>query len=729
MGVAKVILNGTTLIDVTDDTVASSNLLSGYTATGADGETVSGSYTPPEPNIGELEVYPTEEEQTFDGYSHSDTAYISKSFRSSGTSTLSPALIIGTKYWVRARIFISDYNIRYFSAYFTASSTEIGYYKCGGLSVDLFISNTSIRAIKSDMYDSVSVDIYEVIENKYDGYNPVTVHKIPNEYVGSSIPKNTSSNIQISGPKVTIPNGYYSLYASVSIPAGTASVVSIETSAPQSITFNSSTGLFSASFDYATHISPAITSGYISSGTSGIINIYGSSSFQLSTLVSQTITPGTSDQTISAFNYLVGSQTIKGDANLVASNIRSGVSIFGVQGALDPGGGGGGSDDEDAIIKRTITSYSNSRVSTIGQYAFYNCRSLEYVSFLNCHTISTSAFNNCVSLSEVSFPVCEYIYDFAFSSCYNLKSVNFPKCKAIYATAFLYCSSLTTASFPECSEIMMSAFKGCRNLSEIYFPSCSKIGAYAFQSCSSLINISFPVCSSIGSSAFQSCSMLQSASFPSVSYIDMSAFQNCYNLSSIFLSNCISIHNCAFMNCSSLSSIDITTVNYLGVSAFANCIALKEVSNSIVTQLTTWVFAGCVSLTKAHFPLVSSLASSVFKGCTELVDVNLDNCQVIYGDAFLNCTNLKTISLPKCTRLLSRPTGLFQNCYNLISLYLMGSSFCSCSTASMVFHSTPMYDYSDIAGRFGSIFVPSSLYDVYISAPGWSLLSSRFVSM
>ena len=48
----------------------------------------------------------------------------------------------------------------------------------------------------------------------------------------------------------------------------------------------------------------------------------------------ETFTPTTSDQTISAGQYLSGVQTIKGDANLSASNIRSGVSIFGVSGSL-----------------------------------------------------------------------------------------------------------------------------------------------------------------------------------------------------------------------------------------------------------------------------------------------------------------------------------------------------------------------------------------------------------
>lgn len=48
----------------------------------------------------------------------------------------------------------------------------------------------------------------------------------------------------------------------------------------------------------------------------------------------QTYTPTTSDQTIASGQYLLGVQTVKGDANLVAGNIRSGVSIFGVEGSL-----------------------------------------------------------------------------------------------------------------------------------------------------------------------------------------------------------------------------------------------------------------------------------------------------------------------------------------------------------------------------------------------------------
>lgn len=50
------------------------------------------------------------------------------------------------------------------------------------------------------------------------------------------------------------------------------------------------------------------------------------------TLDATTYTPKTTDQTIAAGKYLSDAQTIKGDSNLIAANIISGKSIFGVSG-------------------------------------------------------------------------------------------------------------------------------------------------------------------------------------------------------------------------------------------------------------------------------------------------------------------------------------------------------------------------------------------------------------
>lgn len=51
----------------------------------------------------------------------------------------------------------------------------------------------------------------------------------------------------------------------------------------------------------------------------------------------QTYTPGTTNQTITSGQYLSGTQTILGDADLIASNIKSGVNIFGVTGTVIEG--------------------------------------------------------------------------------------------------------------------------------------------------------------------------------------------------------------------------------------------------------------------------------------------------------------------------------------------------------------------------------------------------------
>lgn len=65
--------------------------------------------------------------------------------------------------------------------------------------------------------------------------------------------------------------------------------------------------------------------GYVASGTK-------SATKQLTTKAATTWTPTTSNQTISSGTYLTGTQTIKGDSNLKAANIKSGTSIFGVTG-------------------------------------------------------------------------------------------------------------------------------------------------------------------------------------------------------------------------------------------------------------------------------------------------------------------------------------------------------------------------------------------------------------
>lgn len=73
----------------------------------------------------------------------------------------------------------------------------------------------------------------------------------------------------------------------------------------------------------------------------------------------QTITPSTTDQTISFGKYLSGTQTIKGDANLLAENIKEGVELFGITGTYT-------GDTVNPYKGKTIVAFGDSIIAGWG---------------------------------------------------------------------------------------------------------------------------------------------------------------------------------------------------------------------------------------------------------------------------------------------------------------------------------------------------------------------------
>lgn len=131
------------------------------------------------------------------------------------------------------------------------------------------------------------------------------------EKLTGTIPTKTASNITVSGRTVTVPKGYYASQASKSIVAATQATPTISVS---------SSGLITASSTQA--------AGYVSAGTK-------SATSQLSIQGAKTITPSTSSQiAVPEGRYTTGAISVAGDSNLISSNIKKGVSIFGVSGAF-----------------------------------------------------------------------------------------------------------------------------------------------------------------------------------------------------------------------------------------------------------------------------------------------------------------------------------------------------------------------------------------------------------
>lgn len=95
---------------------------------------------------------------------------------------------------------------------------------------------------------------------------------------------------------------------------------------PEVETVTQATPTISVSSNGLITASATQSAGYVEAGTK-------SSTKQLTTQESKTIIPSTNDQTaISDGIYAIGSVIVKGDSNLIPSNIKNGVSIFGVTG-------------------------------------------------------------------------------------------------------------------------------------------------------------------------------------------------------------------------------------------------------------------------------------------------------------------------------------------------------------------------------------------------------------
>ena len=171
-------------------------------------------------------------------------------------------------------------------------------------------------------------------------------------------------------------------------------------------------------------------------------------------------------------------------------------------------------------------------VTSIGNYAFYECRGLTSVYIPNSMTsIGSGAFNYCSGLTSV------HITDIA-KWCgikFNDSGAN----PLSYANnLYLNGELVTDLVIPDgVTSIADRAFWYCSRLTSVTIPnSVTNIGHSAFRSCSGLTSVTIGNgVTSIGSGAFENCYGLTSVTIPnSVTSIGDSAFENCNNLETIY---------------------------------------------------------------------------------------------------------------------------------------------------------------------------------------------------
>ena len=195
-------------------------------------------------------------------------------------------------------------------------------------------------------------------DSSYDAFSSVTVEAISNTYIGSSVTKKSAATYTPGTSDQSIASGQY-LNGTQTI-KGDSNLTAANIKSGVKI-FNvtgsyagSSSGGNTPNLQTKT-VTPSESTQTVSpdSGYDGLskVTVNAISSTYIGSDVTKksaaTYIPKTTNQSIASGQYLSGTQTIKGDANLVAGNIKSGVSIFGVTGTYTGGGSSGGSGNNN----------------------------------------------------------------------------------------------------------------------------------------------------------------------------------------------------------------------------------------------------------------------------------------------------------------------------------------------------------------------------------------------
>ena len=383
---------------------------------------------------------------------------------------------------------------------------------------------------------------------------------------------------------------------------------------------------------------------------------------------------------------------------------------------------------KEAIIPNSVTSIGNyafyncskltsvtipEGVTTIGDYTFYNCSQLTNIEIPNSVTsMGYGVFRDCTSLTNVTIGSgVTNILNNIFNGCNKLESINVSEENKTYSgvDGILYNKEQTEiicipiaikeVSIPDTIiEIENGMFDSCRSLTSVTIGrGVADIGNIAFSKCSKLENINVSEknanYSSVGGILYnkQRTEMImvpratKEVDVPNtVTKIKNYAFYNCDNLKMITIGDRVTdieIEEVSFYNCSELKSINVSN-NNTAYSSIDGILYNKEQTRLVKVPRT---------VEKVLMPgTIETIGNYAYNDCTNLSDIVIRNgVKTIESYAFNNCSRLKNINIPNSvTRIES---CAFNNCGNLNNViigngvnYIDNDAFYDCTNLNSI---------------------------------------------
>ncbi|MBR5822426.1 MAG: leucine-rich repeat protein [Alistipes sp.] len=334
----------------------------------------------------------------------------------------------------------------------------------------------------------------------------------------------------------------------------------------------------------------------------------------------------------------------------------------------------------------------DSSVTSIGEFAFVNCRTLASITIPNSVTsIGREAFCGCSGLTSITIPEkVTSIGNYAFYGCSSLKEFkgkfasNDGRCLIINGTLYSFIATgLAEYTIPQnVTTISVGVFKDCNNLKRITIPdSVTRIGMYAFDGCRGelIVNCNIPAGASYLSGAFYG------SKFTSVT----------------IGSGVTTIGDYAFYNCDSLTSVTIpNSVTTIGRDAFYGC--------------TGELIVNC------NIPSASNSYDGAFYS-SKFTSVTIGSGVTTIGDyAFYYCSSLTSVTIPDSVTTIG--DYAFYICDSLTSVYCKATTPPVAILSEFGWWSAFSNNVSDL-----KIYVPMDSVEAYKSAEGWSIYADAIV--